>query len=108
MADWVRTTVREQRLPPLAAGRSPASVAPSRSGPATLLIYLFATTTLVQAYVVPSGSMEGNLLVGDHILVDRVASPIRGRSAATSCRIARWSAAISWRSCTPKTFARRT
>ena len=39
----------------------------------TILIYLFATTTLVQAYVVPTGSMEGNLLVGDHMLVDRVA-----------------------------------
>ena len=38
----------------------------------TILIYLFATTKLVQAYVIPTGSMEGNLLVGDHILVDRV------------------------------------
>jgi signal peptidase I len=38
-----------------------------------MLIYLFATTTLVQAYVVPTPSMEGNLLVGDHILVDRMA-----------------------------------
>ena len=39
----------------------------------TLLIFFFATTTLVQAYVIPTGSMEGNLLVGDHLLVDKVA-----------------------------------
>jgi signal peptidase I len=39
----------------------------------TILIYLFATTTLVQAYVIPSGSMEGNLLIGYHVLVDRTA-----------------------------------
>ena len=39
----------------------------------TVLIYFFATTTLVQAYVIPTGSMEGNLLVGDHLLVDKVA-----------------------------------
>jgi signal peptidase I len=39
----------------------------------TLIVFLFATTTLVQAYVVPSGSMEGSLRVGDHMLVDRLA-----------------------------------
>jgi len=38
----------------------------------TILVYLFATTTLVQAFVVPTGSMEGTLLVGDHMLVDRM------------------------------------
>jgi signal peptidase I len=39
----------------------------------TILIFLFATSTLVQAYVIPTGSMEGSLLVGDHVLVDKVA-----------------------------------
>src|ERR1039458_8244807 len=34
----------------------------------TLVVFLFATTTLVQAYVVPTGSMEGTLRVGDHML----------------------------------------
>jgi signal peptidase I len=38
----------------------------------TLIIFLFATTTLVQAYVVPTGSMESTVLIGDHMLVDRV------------------------------------
>lgn len=39
----------------------------------TLIVFLFATTTLVQAYVVPTGSMDSTLMVGDHMLVDRVA-----------------------------------
>jgi signal peptidase I len=39
----------------------------------TISIFFFATTTLVQAYVIPTGSMEDNLLVGDHLLVDKVA-----------------------------------
>lgn len=39
----------------------------------TIAIYFFATSALVQAYVIPTGSMEGNLLVGDHVLVDKVA-----------------------------------
>jgi len=39
----------------------------------TLLLVFFGTTTLVQAYVIPTGSMERNLLIGDHMLVDRLA-----------------------------------
>jgi signal peptidase I len=31
------------------------------------------TTTLVQAYVIPTGSMEDTLLIGDHLLVDKLA-----------------------------------
>jgi len=38
----------------------------------TLIVFLFVTTTLVQAYVVPTASMEGAVLVGDHMLVDRM------------------------------------
>ena len=39
----------------------------------TIILLLFGTTTLVQAFVIPTGSMEGNLLIGDHMLVDRLA-----------------------------------
>ncbi len=39
----------------------------------TILLLLFGTTTLVQAFVIPTGSMEDNLLVGDHLLVDKLA-----------------------------------
>lgn len=39
----------------------------------TLILLLFGTTTLVQAFVIPTGSMEDTLLIGDHLLVDKLA-----------------------------------
>ncbi len=61
-ADWLES-----------AGREWLGVAwgPVREWSTTILLYLFVTTTLVQAYVIPTGSMEGNLRVGDHMLVDK-------------------------------------
>ncbi len=38
----------------------------------TILLLLFGTTTLVQAYVIPTGSMEDTLLIGDYLLVDKL------------------------------------
>lgn len=40
---------------------------------ATILLLLFGTTTLCQAFVIPTGSMEDTLLIGDHLLVDKLA-----------------------------------
>ncbi|MGH9662933.1 MAG: signal peptidase I, partial [Bryobacteraceae bacterium] len=37
-----------------------------------ILILLFGTTTLVQAFIVPTPSMEGSVLVGDHLLVGKL------------------------------------
>src|ERR1035437_2155607 len=37
-----------------------------------IVIWLFATTLVAQNMVIPSGSMEKTLLVGDHLLVDRI------------------------------------
>src|SRR5690242_10457186 len=38
----------------------------------TIILLLFATTALVQAFVIPSASMEDTLLIGDHVLVDKL------------------------------------
>jgi signal peptidase I len=37
----------------------------------TAIIALFATTFVVQAFKIPTGSMEPNLLIGDHLLVNK-------------------------------------
>jgi len=39
----------------------------------TILLLLFGTTTLMQAFVIPTGSMEDSLLIGDHLIVDKLA-----------------------------------
>lgn len=39
---------------------------------ATLIVLVFGTTTMLQAYIVPTPSMEKNILVGDHLLVDKM------------------------------------
>jgi signal peptidase I len=39
----------------------------------TILLLVFLTTALVQAFVIPTGSMEDTLLIGDHLLVDKLA-----------------------------------
>jgi signal peptidase I len=73
VGDWVRSSARERAaaLRSTPAPRRRRSFVTEWAG--TILMYLFATTTLVQAYVVPTGSMEPAVLVGDHILVDRLA-----------------------------------
>jgi signal peptidase I len=38
----------------------------------TIILLLFGMTTLVQAFVIPTGSMEDTLLIGDHLLVDKL------------------------------------
>jgi len=37
----------------------------------TGIIFLFITTFVIQAYKIPTGSMEQNLLIGDHLLVNK-------------------------------------
>jgi signal peptidase I len=61
LTDWMTSSVRERRVPKLV-----------QEWAVTLLLFLFVSTTMVQAYVVPTGSMENNILVGDHMLVDKV------------------------------------
>ena len=40
---------------------------------ATVVLLLFGTTTLAQAFVIPTGSMQDTLMIGDHLLVDKLA-----------------------------------
>jgi len=81
VADWLTTAVREGAAAIWSAGRkqSPRSVVTEWA--VTIAIYLFATTTLVQAYVIPTPSMESTVLVGDHMLVDRVTFSEPGAAA---------------------------
>ena len=37
-----------------------------------VVVWLFATTLVAQNMVIPSGSMEKTLLVGDHLMVDHI------------------------------------
>lgn len=65
------------------AEQAPEQTKPTRSGDiprgviaewtVTIILLLFGTTTLVQAFVIPTGSMEDTLLIGDHLLVDKLA-----------------------------------
>jgi hypothetical protein len=41
-----------------------------------LLILLFATAMIAQPYVIPTGSMEDSLLIGDHLIVDKLANHV--------------------------------
>ena len=62
-----------------------------------VILALFIRTFVVQAFKIPTGSMEKNLLIGDHLLVNKfVFGPTRDRrSSARCCRSARSSAATS-------------
>jgi signal peptidase I len=42
-----------------------------------LVSALFIITFLVQSFVIPSGSMENTLLIGDHVFVDRLAPTLK-------------------------------
>jgi signal peptidase I len=37
------------------------------------LVLLFGFAMVAQPYIIPTGSMENNLLVGDHVIVDKLA-----------------------------------
>ncbi len=45
---------------------------------ATFLIFLWATAVCAQPFVIPSGSMEDSLLVGDHVIVDKITYAPKG------------------------------
>jgi signal peptidase I len=46
-----------------------------RSWAVTLAIFLFVVTSVGQGYVIPTGSMDNTLLIGDHLVVDKLGYP---------------------------------
>jgi signal peptidase I len=77
MAQDTATAKAPKAEPPVSTKQEPP-----RNGIAewavTILLLLFGTTTLVQAFVIPTGSMEDTLLIGDHLLVDKLAYAPKG------------------------------
>ncbi|MBM3726283.1 MAG: signal peptidase I [Acidobacteria bacterium] len=65
------STAEEQTKPEAHKGNPPRGTIAEWT--VTILLLLFGTTTLVQAFVIPTGSMEDTLLIGDHLLVDKLA-----------------------------------
>jgi signal peptidase I len=67
--------VKATRLAPKAQAPPEATETPFEalaSICSVLVVGLFILTFLAQNYVIPSGSMENTLLVGDHLVVDRI------------------------------------
>ena len=62
---------------------------------ATVVIAVFVITYVVQAFQIPSESMENTLLIGDYLLVDKLCYGGSGMWPITSFRIARFIAATS-------------
>ncbi|HEV2178418.1 MAG TPA: signal peptidase I [Terriglobia bacterium] len=48
----------------------------------TVILAVFGTTFVIQAFKIPTGSMENTLLVGDHLLVNKFAFAGEAHSAA--------------------------
>src|SRR6516225_2449324 len=67
------TAVDEKAAPSKAAPKADPPRGFIAEWTVTIILLLFGTTTLVQAFVIPTGSMEDTLLIGDHLLVDKLA-----------------------------------
>src|SRR5271169_4189234 len=71
-----QVTVAPQALPPVVKHRSASAHSGGmswlQSFATTIVIAVFVITFIVQAFQIPSESMEKTLLVGDYLLVDKV------------------------------------
>ena len=74
-----KTTIAEEAPAPVEQKVEETPYEAVASVCSVLVVGLFILTFLAQNYVIPSGSMENTLLVGDHLVVDRItfSSPTR-------------------------------
>jgi signal peptidase I len=74
--DWFVTSLRERFAARQDAGARlgwrAIACHPAAIWMCAIFACLFASTTVVRAYVIPAASMEGSLRIGDHLLVDRL------------------------------------
>jgi signal peptidase I len=49
----------------------------------TVILAIFGTTFVVQAFKIPTGSMEETLLIGDHLLVNKIG--LRSSRGSPAC-----------------------
>jgi len=67
-----KRAVTDPAPPRAGAGKSDPRRGAIAEWAVTIILLLFGTTTLVQAFVIPTGSMEDTMLIGDHLLVDKL------------------------------------
>src|ERR1700739_4639071 len=73
MSETISEKRRSEKRPPSAViEREETPFEAVASVCSVLVVGLFILTFLAQNYAIPSGSMQNTLLVGDHLLVDRI------------------------------------
>jgi len=79
LATEIQKPVKPVTTAPTAEARASESAVPKSTAReyleslvVTVILALFGTTFLIQAFKIPSSSMEDTLLIGDHLMVDKV------------------------------------